>query len=587
MRKKVALLLAIILLVAIFGACNKTGSDTGPSTSDPTGNGSTATIAPTDNVPEETGPYNLAAGKYEVDVNGVPTGNYAYDLPLSTTDEVFTEWTTPIIADEIPETGAEDMTYFKAAREMTGVNIEYLMISWADRATNFSVLLASDDLPDLITNGNLYYTGTLQQAVDDGFYANLYDYKEYMPNYYRSIFAHPEDINVQATIMPYPETIYVFYCEYGEWQTRDCLAARGDWLDRLGMTNEDIVTMDDLHNLCMLFKTEIDGCTSPFLLFNTLDPHSSFTAFDTLCHANISVVAPQYILDGQVQFANSGPNDLKFMTMINQWWNDGLFQPEWLSSDGTGTPAIREALSTGTMGIMGCIASEAADFGGGNNSDPNAYFVPIRKPVLYEGQVFHLGDVRSWFSLGAWALSAKCANLPLLVSYCDWFYSDEGVTFSNWGVEGFSFEYNENGERQLTEFIYKHPYGLATALIQHTLNEVCDGGRIYASRSYAYPGGEVLAAFSPFWDDPDHYRYDGTMQWPPAVNISPEDNARIAQLGADIKTYIAENYLQFVDNSKPLSEWDSYVDGLQNLGWEEARLIYQKSYDEFMERFGG
>ena len=77
------------------------------------------------------------------------------------------------------------------------------------------------------------------------------------------------------------------------------------------------------------------------------------------------------------------------------------------------------------------------------------------------------------------------------------------------------------------------------------------------------------------------------MQWPPAVNISPEDNARIAQLGADIKTYIAENYLQFVDNSKPLSEWDSYVDGLQNLGWEEARLIYQKSYDEFMESFGG
>ncbi len=582
MKKTAALLLAVILLVAMFSACKKSGTDSGTPSSTPTDSGGVSTQAP----PEDTGPYNLAAGKYEVDENGVPLGNYTYELPLSTTDEVFTYWTTPIIADEIPEDGAENMTYYKALREMTGVNLEYMMIAWAERATNLSVLLASDDLPDLITNANLYYTGTLQEAVDDGFYANLYDYKEYMPNYYRSVFAHPEDINVQATIMPYPETIYVFYCEYGEWQTRDCLAARGDWLDRLGMTNEDIVTMDDLHNLCMLFKTEIEGCTAPFLLFNTLDPHNVFPAYDTLCHANISLVAPQYIKDGKVQFANSGPNDLKFMTMINQWWNDGLFQPEWMSSEGTGTPAIREMLSTGAMGIMGCIPSEAADFGGSNNTDPNAYWVPIRKPVLYDGQVFHLGDVRSWFSLGAWALSAKCSNLPLLVSYCDWFYSDEGVTFSNWGVEGFSFEFNENGERQLTEFIYRHPYGLATALLQYTLDEVCDGGRIYASRSYAYPGGEKLAAFSSFWDDPNHYHYDGTMQWPSAVSISQEDNARLAQLGADIKTYIAENYLQFVDNSKPLSEWDSYVAGLQGLGWEEARSIYQKSYDEFMERYG-
>jgi putative aldouronate transport system substrate-binding protein len=511
---------------------------------------------------------------------------YEYQLPLSTSDEVFTHWTTPIIADEIPETGAGDMPYFAALREMTGVNIEYLMIAWAERATNFSVLLASDDLPDLITNANLYYTGPLQEAVDEGYYANLYDYKDYMPNYYLSAYAHPEDINVLATIMPYPETIFCFYCEYGEWQTRDCLAARGDWLEELGMTNEDIVTMDDLTNMLTLFKTEIEGCDYPFLMFNTLDPHNCFTAYDTLCHCNIATVAPQYILDGQVQFGNSGPNDLKFMTMVNDWWNAGLFQPDWLTSDGTGTPAIREMLSTGVMGVMGCIPSEAADFGGGNNSDPDAYFVPIRKPVLTEGQTFHLGDVRSWFSLGAWAISAKCANIPLLVTYCDWFYSDEGVFFSKWGVEGHSFEYNENGEPQLTEFMYKHPYGLATALIQHTLNEVCEGGLMYASRSYAFPGGEQLAAFSTFWDDPDHYTYDASMQWPSAIALSPEDNATIAQLGADIKTYIAENYLQFVDNSKPLSEWDSYVASLPALGWEEARTIYQNAYDDFMERFG-
>jgi putative aldouronate transport system substrate-binding protein len=76
------------------------------------------------------------------------------------------------------------------------------------------------------------------------------------------------------------------------------------------------------------------------------------------------------------------------------------------------------------------------------------------------------------------------------------------------------------------------------------------------------------------------------MAWPTSITFGVEDNSRLADLGADIKTYISENFLQFVDNSKPLSEWDSYVAGLEQLGWAEALEIYQKAYDEFMERFG-
>ena len=367
-----------------------------------------------------------------------------------------------------------------------------------------------------------------------------------------------------------------------EYITDNGPGARGDWLDRLGMTNEDIITIDDLHNLLKLFKSEI-GAEYPYTLLLSLDPHNIFSAFDTSCAAGVALIAPPVIENGKVQFANSRPQDKNFMTMLNEWWNDGLISPNWASMAG-GLDAHNDVLN-GVMGVMGMIPGEALDFSV-NNVDPNAYFVPLHKPVITEGQVFHLGDNRTWISLGAWAISAKCANIPLLTSYCDWFYSPSGIFFENWGVEGYTFYYDESGKPMLTDFLVNHPFGMASALLQFAMNDVNEGGVLIRSRAYAYPGGEKLAAFHAFWDDPDHYRFDGTMQWPSAIAFTTEQNSRLAELGADIKTYIMENYLQFVDNSKPFSDWDAYVSGLDQLGWSEAREIYQAAYDDFMDRFG-
>ncbi len=46
-------------------------------------------------------------------------------------------------------------------------------------------------------------------------------------------------------------------------------------------------------------------------------------------------------------------------------------------------------------------------------------------------------------------------------------------------------------------------------------------------------------------------------------------------------TYISENYLAFVDGSKPLSEWDSYEKGLADIGLADFLAIYQEAYDAY------
>ena len=62
----------------------------------------------------------------------------------------------------------------------------------------------------------------------------------------------------------------------------------------------------------------------------------------------------------------------------------------------------------------------------------------------------YFGQTLTRTTYGVTTLSAKCENLPLAVSWCDWFFSTEGADFSSWGPEGITWEYDAEGNRTET-----------------------------------------------------------------------------------------------------------------------------------------
>lgn len=598
MKRTICLILAVLFCVALFAGCggNNAGNSGGgsasgsgsstPATSKPADSGSSADTGSDSGAGEEAppvndSPYHLAAGKYAVDERGVPLEKYTYEVPLTTSDEVFTYWTGVMLPDQIDVDDYEGMPHPSLLRETTGVHIEYLIVASASRASNCAVLVASDDLPDLCSDLNYYYPGTMREAISDGYTANLYDYWDYMPNYAYCIWDHEDDISVRAKLMPDDQTIFQFHCLNDVLKTTWGGAVRGDWVADLGMNIDDIVTFDDLHDLLLAFQSQM-GCQYPFLLLNSLDPHTYWSGFDTICNPN-ATVAPLFVQDGKVRFACSTENDLNYMTTLNSWYNDGLISPNW-ASRASNNDLIPE-LVNGEVGLCSMVPSEQYGYVD-NTIDPDACWKAIHKPRRYEGQIFHLGNVATWVNYGTWAISAKCANIPLLVSYCDYFYSDEGAIIANWGVEGYTFYFDENGNRMLTDFIVNNPGGSGWAILNFTMNNLNDAGILIGARNEAKPGGELDAEFCHTWDDPNFYVCDNAMLYPTAIQYSAEDTNRLATIGTDIQTFIQENYLMFVDNSRPISEWDSYVEELTSLaGWDEALEINQRYYDEFMVRF--
>lgn len=583
MKKKLALVLAMLLIISLFAACGGGKTQTTTPPTGQTGGDTDGETTPPEVTKDPDSPYSFAIGQYEKDEDGFPTGSYEYTLPLSTVeDEVFTYWMTCYTPQFIPEEGFGEMPYQAYIREKTGVNIEYQVINSQAMSENFSVMINADDLSDLISGFMFYYSGTPKSAIEDGYIVNLLDYRDYMPNYmYQAV--RFDDIDVMNTIFYDAETVLSFMAMLEEPMPGMNYCARGDWLAKLGMDPNEIITYDDVHEMLSRFKNEL-GVQWPMEMFKSVEPSPSmiFAGYDTAMYVTDMALPTVKVVDGVPTFTLAQQEDYEALLLIRQWLDEGLIDPAWNSIS-----TNQDMTSQITTGVTGYVAFNPGEIKGFEDAstDPDAEWAALPKVRKVEGQAFKMGSKLGHFSYGSCAISATCANIPLLVTYCDYFYSPEGSFSASYGVEGFTWEYNEEGEIRLTDFVLNNPDGLGVAwvMIMNAINSFVDPGIDWHTKNYAYDGGErLLNMMKITWAEPN---YTGEYDWPTSLKFTDEQSTLLNEVRADVITYINENFLTFVDGSKPLSEWDTYVAEAKSIGLDACQAIYQEAYDAFMAKF--
>lgn len=579
--KLLALAMAIAMLFTLVAGC---GSNANPdNTSAPTDQPeSTATVPPdegedTEPTQEPESPYNFAAGKYEVGEDGLPHETFEYELPLSTTDETLTWWTTCYTPQYIPEDGFGSMEYRRKMQEMTGVNLEWVIVPSATMAENFSVLVAADDLCDLTCNAWSYFSGTKEEGLTD-YFVNLYDYKDYIPNYLYWVYYH-DDIDVTSKVFYTNEQILAFYVVLKDPLLTTGMFARQDWLDDFGKSVEDIVTYDDVHEMLTLFKT--DKCEFPFMINTTIEPiqGATFAGYDTTAYVNPYGLPYARVIDGEVQFTLMQEDDRDLATMINSWYAEGLIDPTFHNSGDQGE--LQTKVTTDKTGYIHLSPGEVQDYQN-NAVDPDMNLKAVKRTVKTEGQMLKYKQKPSYFSYGSSVISKNCENIELAVTFCDWWYSEAGSFYVNYGIQGEVWDYDENGEIVLTDAIVNSEIGMSWALILYAQNGLCDHGLQIYTRKYRFPGGEDILQSHYTWETEG---YKGEYDWPAGIAFTSVQEDELKGYSGDIQTYISETYSCFVDGSKPLTEWDEYLATLDNMGISECLKIYQDAYDSFMVRF--
>lgn len=551
-KKLVALLLSLALVLSL-GACGGNGES------------STSSEASPSSTTEESGA--AAESGDESQAETAETGEF--QLPI--VDEPTT--LSYFVADDsnaaIMTTDWNDNEFYQEMERRTGVHLEFEMVSSADYQTNFNLMIASGNLADMIYVGASYYAEGVDAAIDDGYFLDLTDLvDEYMPNYEK---VRTSDVQYELLSTTDSGRLGAVYelrqSKQGPWLG---LWIRQDWLDDLGLDTP--VTFDDYHEVLTAFKNE-KGATAPLILnFSGSDGE-----FGTMSGGLNVLNSWQLDETGKVNFGPYMDAWKEYVTIMHQWYTEGLIDPDFMATDER--TADMAKVVTGASGLFAALYTMPSVYEAASE-DPNMNLAPVNPPVMNEGDEGHI-RLRDSYTSGNTAISADSENWEVALRWLDYLYTDEGALLANYGVEGDTFEFNEDGEPEFTDKILANENGWT--MTQTVASYLCPSAGIANwsdwTRELAGVPEKDQACYDVWSEFSDDWRL------PSSVTLTQDESTERAALYADISTIVKEQTAQFISGALDIeSNWDAYISALEASGMERAIEITQAAYDRYLAR---
>lgn len=551
-KKLVALLLSLALVLSL-GACGGNGES------------STSSEASPSSTTEESGA--AAESGDESQAETAETGEF--QLPI--VDEPTT--LSYFVADDsnaaIMTTDWNDNEFYQEMERRTGVHLEFEMVSSADYQTNFNLMIASGNLADMIYVGASYYAEGVDAAIDDGYFLDLTDLvDEYMPNYERIRTSDVQYELLSTTDSGRLGAVYELrQSKQGPWLG---LWIRQDWLDDLNLDTP--VTFDDYHEVLTAFKNE-KGATAPLILnFSGSDGE-----FGTMSGGLNVLNSWQLDETGKVNFGPYMDAWKEYVTIMHQWYTEGLIDPDFMATDER--TADMAKVVTGASGLFAALYTMPSVYEAASE-DPNMNLAPVNPPVMNEGDEGHI-RLRDSYTSGNTAISADSENWEVALRWLDYLYTDEGALLANYGVEGDTFEFDENGKPVFTDKILNNENGWT--MTQTVASYLCPSAGIANwsdwTRELAGVPEKDQACYDVWSEFSDDWRL------PSSVTLTQEESTERAALYADISTIVKEQTAQFISGALDIeSNWDAYISALEASGMERAIEITQAAYDRYLAR---
>lgn len=551
-KKLVALLLSLALVLSL-GACGGNGGSSTSSEASPssTTEESGAAVESGDESQAET----AETGEFQLPIVDEPTTLSYFVADDSNAAIMTTDW--------------NDNEFYQEMERRTGVHLEFEMVSSADYQTNFNLMIASGNLADMIYVGASYYAEGVDAAIDDGYFLDLTDLvDEYMPNYEK---VRTSDVQYELLSTTDSGRLGAVYelrqSKQGPWLG---LWIRQDWLDDLGL--ETPVTFDDYHEVLTAFKNE-KGATAPLILnFSGSDGE-----FGTMSGGLNVLNSWQLDETGKVNFGPYMDAWKEYVTIMHQWYTEGLIDPDFMATDER--TADMAKVVTGASGVFAALYTMPSVYEAASE-DPNMNLAPVNPPVMNEGDEGHI-RLRDSYTSGNTAISADSENWEVALRWLDYLYTEEGALLANYGVEGDTFEFNEDGEPEFTDKILANENGWT--MTQTVASYLCPSAGIANwsdwTRELAGVPEKDQACYDVWSEFSDDWRL------PSSVTLTQEESTERAALYADISTIVKEQTAQFISGALDIeSNWDAYISALEASGMERAIEITQAAYDRYLAR---
>jgi len=562
MKKLIAMLLAVLMVCSLVACSNAPAEPTAPD--EPT------VAAKPASEPAEK-PSDVSADEptetpVDEPVSPVDT---TVSLPLTAEVVTFTGWKSGNnrIAEE-SNMELQDAPAFQWLEEKTNVNIEFVVEASATANEKFNLMIVSEDFTDFIYYNQSNYIGGMAKYIEDEVIVDLAPYMdEFAPNYQAIRMA---DEGVRRATMLDEGQIPGFYRILTEPQAswRGPLI-RADWLEDAGLASPK--TLDEWVNVLTVFRNRED-CSIPYLFAQNSDDPALMACYGIV---ESNVLAP---IDGVITYRYTTENYKNYLIEANKWYSNGLISPDYYGEAYSFDVGI---LANGDIGTTQALATFTDTIA--NMTNGAVRFEGAQPPTL------EVGAIRTVPMVGSCAerveavlatITTACEDIELLVRFFDFIYSDAGYNFAIYGIEGETFTIDESGDVVFTDLVVNSEYSVMDNMGYYSIYNHLPFQNDPTSQ-YQLSSETALACFEA-WDG--NLDKENEIYMPDMVALTAEEAEEYSAIMTDISTYVSENTALFVNGTRPISEFETFVDTLYEMDLQAALDLYQAAYDRYMAR---
>jgi len=489
-------------------------------------------------------------------------------------------------------------TVEKVLREKYGldVDIEIVYVENANYGEIMNTRIAGGTAPDIflsrsVENMTQYYEqGAIASWTPEFWQENAPHVYEFITTGgYQGRLAHAVDMFWEKSMID-GKMVTIGKLDEQNCMPGKTLIYRGDWLDALGVEEEDLpTTLDDFIDLLYRFAKEdpdgngIDdtyGCSASVV-------QAIFGAFGST-PGFVSGTSLWSVVDGEVVRDDVLPQNKEALEILQQLYADGVLHPEFISGENKGGYwAVSQGFINGEFGAS-CHASidhyrkpEVCNDNGGpvaveyyaiNGADSDFVYGPW--PMGPEGHYgLSIGDA---VSIGENAVYNSKLNddpdkLAAIFQIMDIFATDdELMTLAAWGIEGETFEFDENGApKMIVESADMNERGVQATRslfgVEKAYSEL--------SMEYAFYKSATILNRLNYFDLP---QYDSHRT--NAVSNS-NNTPSLSKYKSELITYRDETWVSIIKGELPLDYYETYVEEYMAKGGQvltdEANAWYQ------------
>jgi len=366
-----------------------------------------------------------------------------------------------------------------------------------------------------------------------------------------------------------------------------------EWMDKLNL--QVPVTTEDFYNVMMAFKTrDPNGNGRADEIPHITDQPSGNNInnlFFYFVNSFIQMDTNGFLVtrDNKVDVSYNKPEFRQALEYLNRLLVNGLLDP---SSFTISNAELRQLAENPGGQILGSIVMLAPSSIYAMNSERQKKFdaiAPLRGPA---GVRLSCVNPTAQVTTGALNITNRCRYPEAVIRWTDWFYDQEGLMNMRIGREGIEWKWAQPGELS-----YLGEQGL-----WHNIG--AQGGSTnefwmqYGTAQYNRHTKQI-GYFDKLYDNEGLntriyiYTRDSYIPYKPDRYLPPmyfESNVLepIVQPLNDIGNYRYQMWVRFITGDLALNEtnWNNYVNTLNQMGVQNVVNAYQKTYDTFLRNAG-